>query len=267
MLKNKLLPIALGFCLAVPMPSYALFEDEKARERIIDVEKKVIENKQAANTEIADLRRALDELESLVKGQGLADLLNQIELLNREVAQIKGELELVNHKLAQAEQREKDLYVDTDERLRAIEESLSAQEAEADAVAASAAAESVEDKQLNQANSLLEEGAYQTAFEVFDQMIKDYPDYVRVDEAKYGLGYAQYSLKNYKSAIKTQQNMIKAHADSTKKPDALMVIGNAQIQLGRVKSAKKTFNSLVKEFPDSSLVPTAQKRLKMLKAF
>lgn len=259
----KTIPLLLA-ALIVSQPAHALFEDKKARERIIEVEKKVVDNQQSVNTELATLRQQLEELESVVKGQGLADLLNQLERLNRENAQLKGELEVLTHQLSQMEQREKDLYVDTDTRIRTIEENLSQQQT---AAAVEAAAETEQDKQLNQGYLLLEESAYQMAFEVFDQLIKDNPEYPRLDEAKYGLGYSQYSLKNYKSTIATVDKLINAHPESKKIPEAMMIKGNAQIQLGRVKSAKRTFKQLLQSYPDSTVAPTAKKRLKVLAAF
>ncbi len=262
----KTIPLLL-VALIVAQPAHALFEDKKARERVIEVEKKVVNNQQSVNAELATLRQQLEALESVVKGQGLADLLNQIERLNRENAQLKGELEVLMHQLSQMEQREKDLYVDTDARIRTIEESLSAQQTAAQAAAEEAAAETDQDKQLNQGYLLLEESAYQMAFEVFDQLIKDNPEYPRLDEAKYGLAYSQYSLKNYKSTIATVDKFVKAHPESTKIPEAMMIKGNAQIQLGRVKSAKRTFKQLLQSYPDSTVAPTAKKRLKVLAAF
>lgn len=262
----KTIPLLLA-ALIVSQPAQALFEDNKARERIIDVEKKVVSNEKAVNAELATLREQLEELENVVKGQGLADLLNQIERLNRENAQLKGELEVLTHQLSQMEQREKDLYVDTDARIRTIEENLTAQQTATQAAGVTAAAETEQDRQLNQGFLLLEESAYQMAFEAFDQLIKDNPDYPRLDEAKYGLAYAQYSLKNYKSTIATVDKLITAHPESIKIPEAMMIKGNAEIQLGRVKSAKRTFKQLLQSYPDSAVAPTAEKRLKVLAAF
>jgi len=121
----KIIPLLLA-AMIVSQPAFALFEDNKARERIIEVEKKVVDNQQTVNAALETLRQQLEELESVVKGQGLADLLNQIERLNRENAQLKGEIEVLTHQLTQMEQREKDLYVDTDARIRTIEENLTA---------------------------------------------------------------------------------------------------------------------------------------------
>ena len=144
---------------------------------------------------------------------------------------------------------------------------LSAQQTASQASAEGATEETEQDKQLSQGYLLLEESAYQMAFEVFDQLIKDNPEYPRLDEAKYGLAYAQYSLKNYKSTIATVDKLIAAHSDSVKIPEAMMIKGNAEIQLGRVKSAKRTFKQLLQAYPESTVAPTAEKRLKVLAAF
>ncbi len=265
--RNVLLLLLSG--VVFTQPAFALFDDKEARERIIEVEEKMINNNQTLSKDIDAIRLQLEELESVVKGQGLADLLNQIDRLNRENAQLKGEVELLSHQLKQMEQREKDLYVDTDTRIRTIEENIANQKTQVTSGAqfSNSAQETEQDQQLAQANILLEEGAYQLGFESFDQFIKAYPDYSRVDEAKYGLGYAQYSLKNYKSAIDTLKKMVDAHPNSIKAPDALVIIGNAQIQLGRVQSAKQTFKRIKKDYPDSTVIPIAEKRLKVLSAF
>jgi len=68
----------------------------------------------------------------VIQGQGLADMQNQIEALKQEVAQLRGDLELASHNLDAAQQRQKDLYADTDTRLRRIESApVQAQPAEA----------------------------------------------------------------------------------------------------------------------------------------
>ena len=46
---------------------------------------------------------------------------NQIETLKQEVANLKGDLEVAQHNLDATQTRQKDLYSDTDTRLRRIE--------------------------------------------------------------------------------------------------------------------------------------------------
>ena len=114
------------------------------------------------------------------------------------------------------------------------------------------------------ANGLSKEAKHKEAFAAYDKFLKEYPNSTLAAEAKYGLGYSQYALKNYKSAIATQQKLMDAHPDSAQYPDALMNMANSQVQLGLVAAAKKSYRNLIEKFPQSELTPIAQKRLKML---
>jgi tol-pal system protein YbgF len=248
--------------------SAALFDDKEARKKILALETQMIEDSETAKADINALKEKVQALKAILKGQGISDMLNQIETLNQETSQLKGDLELANHQISTMQQREKDLYVDTDERLRKLEEVANAK-AQAQLQQAAVEAEAANHPDivlLSTANDYLKNENYQEAFTAYDQFIKDFPESSKIDEAKYGLGYAQYLLKNYKSSTATLEALIKAHPDSLVIPDALMNIANAQVQLGRVNGAKKYYRRLVKQYPDSELVPTAKKRLKALSA-
>jgi tol-pal system protein YbgF len=197
---------------------------------------------------------------------------NQIDELKQEVARLKGELEVASHNVDATQQRQKDLYGDTDARLRKLESSAVAPPAEAanaapQAVAPVVAAKNSQEQQLLElANGLSKESKHKDAFNAYDKFLKEYPDSASVAEAKYGLGYSQFALKNYKSAIATQQKVIDMHPDSPQVPDAMFNMANSQIQLGLVPGAKKTLRDLIAKFPTSEVTPTAQKRLKALEA-
>ncbi|HSI37771.1 MAG TPA: tol-pal system protein YbgF [Methylotenera sp.] len=261
----------------------ALFDDKEARKKILEVETTMQSQNQASQAAIADLKKSqqaieqrLQAIEAIVKGQGLVDMQNQIEVLKQEVARLKGELEVAGHNIDATQQRQKDLYGDTDTRLRKLEgvatPTSSTQApvvAEAAAAAATAAApdkSSQEFQLLELANGLSRESKNKDAFNAYDKFLKDYPNSALAADAKYGLGYSQFALKNYKSAIATQQKVLDMHPDSPKVPDAMFNMANSQIQLGQVANAKKTLKDLVAKFPNSEVTPTAQKRLKALEA-
>jgi len=63
----------------------------------------------------------LDRIERQLEGRGLIDLLNQLEKLQGDVQQLRGEIEVQNHKLEDMQRRQKDLYLDIDRRLRQLE--------------------------------------------------------------------------------------------------------------------------------------------------
>ena len=277
----------------------ALFDDKEARKKILELEATTTTQHQAAQADLAALKKTqqiieqrLAEIEAITKGQGLLDMQNQIEGLKQEVAKLKGELELASHNVNLTQQRQKDLYGDADARLRKLEQGqpganasatpnpVAAVEAPPASVAAPAAPvaaapvastpepakNSQEFQLLELAHGLAKEAKYKDAFNAYDKFLKDYPNSAYAPDAMYGLGYAQFALKNYKSAMATQQKLLDAHPDSPRAADALFNMANSQFQLGMVPAAKKTLRDLLAKYPNSEAIPAAQKRLKALDA-
>lgn len=258
----------------------ALFDDKEARKKILEVETTMNSQDQANQTELANVKKNFEQrlqaIEAITKGGGLMEMQNQIESLKQEVARLKGELEEANHNVDTTQQRQKDLYGDTDARLRKLESGATppaaagsgdASAPQPTAVVATTPARNTQEYQLLElANGLSKESKHKDAFNAYDKFLKDYPNSALAAEATYGLGYSQFALKNYKSAIATQQKVIELHPESPKVPDAMLNMANSQIQLGLVPGAKKTLRDLIAQFPNSEVTPTAQKRLKALEA-
>lgn len=253
----------------------ALFDDTEARKKILELEKTMQSQNQLTQSSLAELKQnqevieqRLSAVEAITKN-GLADTQMQVESLRQEIARLKGELEVASHNLETTQQRQKDLYVDTDARIRHLEGAPGAAAQEStDATAQPVAVEknSQEYQLLELANGLSNESKHKDAFNAYDKFLKDYPTSSLAAEAIYGLGYSQFALKNYKSAIVTQQKLLDVYPESPKAPAAMLNLANSQIQLGLVPGAKKTLRDLIAKFPNSEATPTAQKRLKALEA-
>jgi tol-pal system protein YbgF len=252
----------------------ALFDDKEARKKILEVEAKQQSNHDASMAAIAELKKSqaamekrIAAIEAIVQGGGLADMQNQIEVLKQEVANLKGDLEVASHNLDTTQQRQKDLYADTDTRLRKLEGGVpvAANPPLANAPA-QPAAEEKDVKAFADADSLSKSAKHKEAFAAFDGFLKEYPNSKLTPDALYGMGYSQFALKNYKSSIATQQKVIDLHPESPKVPDAMFNMANSQIQLGQVTNAKKTLRALIEKFPNADVTPSAQKRLKALEA-
>lgn len=252
----------------------ALFDDTEARKKIVELEKAMQGQSQQSQAAHADLMQRLAALEAITKN-GLADMQAQIEALKQENAILKGELEVAHHNLVTTQQRQKDLYVDTDERLRKLETvpvvspaaGGAGPAAESTPVAAVAVGKNSQEYQsLELAHGLSKESQHKAAFDAYDKFLRDYPSSAFAAEAMYGLGYSQFALKNYRSSIATQQKLLDGYAESPKVPEAMLNMANSQIQLGLVPGAKKTLRDLIAKFPNSEVIPTAQKRLKALEA-
>ena len=266
----------IGLSLFALSSEAALFDDKEARKKIVEVEAKHQTDNAAAMAAIADLKKttaAMEKrvaaIEAIVQGGGLSEMQNQIESLKQEVAQLKGDLELAQHNLETTQTRQKDLYTDTDTRLRRIEGGASAISPPANnggATGASTVAvvEEKDAKAFADADALSKAAKHKEAFTAFDAFLKEYPTSKLAPDALYGMGYSQFALKNYKSSIATQQKVVDLHPESAKVPDAMYNQANSQIQLGQVTNAKKTLRSLVEKHPNADITPIAQKRLKAL---
>lgn len=188
---------------------------------------------------------------------------NEIELLHQEVAQLRGGLEVANHALETAEQRQKDLYADTDARIRKLEGGATS-EMSGEAGLSEPMDETEEAQAYKAAYAFSQQAKHQEAFDAFDAFIKEYPESKLTPDALYGLGYSQFALRSYKSSIVSQQKLLSAYPDSPKVPNAMYSIANSQIQLGQVKNAKKMLRDLIAKYPDAEVIPNAQRRLKVL---
>ena len=272
---------SLTYLLAAGQPAHAaLFDDKEARQQILELQQKSQSQNQATQATLDELRKSqqsieqrLSALEAVIKGQGFADMLNQIDRLNQELSNVKGQLEIATHNIDTAQQRQKDLYTDADSRLRRLEGGATSGTASAvstvdtpvtAAQTATTSDSSAEIKDYDAAQALSRAGKHKEAFQAFDKFLQAYPGSSKAAEAQYALGYSQFALKNYKAAIATQQKLIRQFPDSPKAPDAAFAIANSQIQLADVDAAKATLKDLLTKYPNSEVAPNAKRRLAVL---
>lgn len=272
---------SLTYVLAATQPAHAaLFDDKEARQQIQDLQQKTQSQNQATQSTLDELKKhqqaieqRLAALEAVIKGQGFADMLNQIDRLNQELTNVRGQLEVATHNIESTQQRQKDLYTDVDSRVRRLEggapatdNASSAAGSDTAPVAAASTNNAAELKDFDAAQALSRAGKHKEAFQAYDKFLQAYPGSSKAAEAQYGLGYSQFSLKNYKAAIVTQQKLLRQFPDSPKAPEASFAIANAQIQLADVDGAKATLRELLTKYPGSEVAPNAKKRLAVLES-
>ncbi|HEX6137548.1 MAG TPA: tol-pal system protein YbgF [Casimicrobiaceae bacterium] len=265
----------------------ALFDDDEARRRV-----------EATNARLTQLQRQVEDrlaaLEQQVKGQGLADLSNQIELMKGEVAKLRGQIEVVTYELEQAQKRQRDLYVDLDTRLRKIESAAAAPANAASAAnpgspagvpsdappppAAASATPSpgpvaalppprspsdgvAEQRAYDGALDQFKRGDYAGAITGFNTFLKTYPRSPLASSAQYWVGNAQYARRDYRGSIATQRQLLKDYPDSGKAPDAMLNIASAQSDLGDNAAARRTLEELIAKYPKSDAAARARQRL------
>lgn len=224
--------------------SAALFDDDEARKAILDLRAKV-------ETIRLDLQNRID-----VKADksSTLDLVNQNELTMQEINKLRGQIEVLANELSNAQKRQKDFYVDLDNRLRKLEP----REVNIDGKAASV--DPSEQKSYDAALAVFKSGDYKTAATALQDFVRMHPESGYAANAQYWLGNAYYAQRDCKSAITAQLVVLKSYPDSPKAADAMLNIASCQTEL-KDKAAKKTLQDLIKQYPDSSAAATAKERL------
>ncbi len=276
--------IALGLAVITTASHAALFDDTEARKRILELENKQTSDHDAQQKAITDLTRtqqSLDKrvqsLEALINGKGLLDMQNQLEQIRQDVAQLKGDLEVVTHQLEDMRTKQNAAYTDLDTRVRNLE--TLAQSVTSGQAATPGAnggnggngntKSDVPQQELSafaEAESLNQAGKYKEAFNAYDAFLKNYSGSKLTPDALYGMGYVQFALKSYKSSAATQQKFLDSYASHSLAPNAMLNLANSQIQLGQIPAAKKTLKELIAAYPSAEVTPSAQKRLKVLES-
>lgn len=234
----------------------------------------------AAPAYSADLEERVQRLEKLMDSQGLVDMFLQMQNLQEEVRQLRGQVEQQTYAIDNLKQRQRDLYLDIDRRMRKLEGSgaapaVSAPSSTSSSGPAPAANTGVtqptvtssadEDAAYRAAFNLLKEGRYQAAIERFTAFLKKYPQSGYADNAQYWLGEANYVTRKYAEAIKEFDKVVKNYPQSSKRADALLKIGYCQYELKEYANARASLEQVVKDFPKTTAARLADNRLQRMK--
>ena len=75
----------------------------------------------AAPVMAASTSERLDSIERTLDSRGLLDLLNRVEKMQRDIQQLRGDIEVQTHTLKEMQRRSREQYLDIDRRLQQIE--------------------------------------------------------------------------------------------------------------------------------------------------
>jgi tol-pal system protein YbgF len=255
------------------------------------------------NTALADealLTQRIERLERIIQGQGLVSLLSRVDQLQSDIQRLNGDNESLRHEIEQMQDRQRQLYLDLDQRLEeqklvgsnsALTSETSApdlsdvtpsdeqtQTGTTESTATEQTTESVESTNVANAPVAVENGeaAYQAALQTlrsgnYEEAVKaltsfpqQYPQSSYLPNAYYWQGEANYVLRQFDEAIKNFQMVISSYPGSSKVADATLKLGFSQYEKGAVEQAKATLNSVMTEFPNTSAARLAKVRLERM---
>lgn len=230
----------------VPLQAQAaLFEDAEARRAILDIR--------------ARLNNMQSEINAKADKSNNLDFNNQNEQLRQEIARLRGQIEVLTNELANAQKRQKDFYVDLDNRLRKLEP----QQVTIDGKEVTV--EQAEQRSYDAALAYFKAGDYRNAGAAFYDFTRRYPRSGLAPSAQYWLGNSYYAQRDYRNAIAAQQVVVTDYPDSPKAADALLNIASCQMELKDKAAAKKALETLIARYPDSPAAQTAKDRMAALK--
>ena len=246
--------LAVGLLCALPAHA-GLFDDDVARKQVSDLQKSTSQ--------------------TLIEQNRLS------EQMTRELAELRGQIEVLTNSVNDLEKRQKDLYLDLDNRLQALEAAKGKKVAapanteatkpvvdtKTDAKADTKADKPVDDasaalKSYEHALSLFKAGKFKDSAAAFDKFVKTYPDNDKSPDAQFWLGNSYDMLGECKQVISSQQKLVAKWPKNSRAPDALAKVANCQADLGQKAESQKTLKELVSKYPDSKAAGAAKQQLK-----
>jgi len=237
-----------------------------------------------------NIQKEITRLGNQIDNRAMLDLFQRVDELADEISQLRGELEIQNNDLSDLKKRQRELYLDTDRRLRDLENRALSQPSvvaptpgtSTDLTPATdntgtaviepatsttqttqpATTASSEEKAAYQASfDTLKEGRYKKAKASFKSFLNQYPNSIYAGNAQYWLGEANYVTRNFEQGIIEFQQVVDRYPKSAKVPDAMLKLGYTFYELKQHDEAKAILQELRKRFPKSTAFRLAGKRL------
>ncbi len=238
----------------------------------------------------ASLDQRVQRLERMLQNQSMADLVLQIQQLQREVQQLRGDVEMQKHTMDEMSRRQRDLYLDIDQRLSRVS-GPSAPAALAAPVAAPAPTPAAtapdaggpssvataptvtpvtppdpkkEEFAYQEAFNLLKQGRYPESITAFGSFLRQYPGGTYEDNAQYWLAEASYVNRDFDTALNEFSKVRERYPQSPKVPGALLKMGYIYYEKQNWSEAKGILKDLQMNYPDTTEARLADKRLQRI---
>lgn len=227
--------------------AFALFDDNEARRAILELRQ-----------QINQLEQRLARMESTSQG-GQVNLAQQLQEKDREIARLRGDLEVAMNSIRKLQDDNRVLYSSLETRIQQLEPKkmqLDGQEV---------AVQQTEFSEYQAGLDHFKAANYAQAITQFQNFLVKYPKSTLEVQVRYFLGSAQFAQGDYKAALVTQRDLAKDHPDSPRAADALLSMASSQLELKATQNAKKTLNEIVAKYPNSAAASSAKTRLEALK--
>ncbi|WP_457669932.1 tol-pal system protein YbgF [Thiolapillus sp.] len=221
----------------------------------------------------------------------ITELMLEVQALKRTNRELQGQVEEQQYALERMRKKQRELYLDLDERLGRLQQGGTATPVatpEAQPVELQPAVQAPErapgqlvsnapvsppaDPAQEQADYDTAYGwlhpskrRYKDAIAGFKAFLIKYPQSDLADNALYWLGESYYVTQDNKSALASFDRLLKEFPDSDKVPGALLKKGYILDAMGKRDAARKMLQQVLDKYPSSSVARMAKARLKHMR--
>jgi tol-pal system protein YbgF len=245
---------------------------------------------------LTDMEARLMRIERVVDNQSLLQIANQLEQLQVESRELRGELETLRRETESQGARQRELYLDVDRRLQMLEQSQvrapagpfdpapgfggdefgvgggdagpfaggALPDMPAGPGAGGAVAAGNDQEAYQTAFNLLQSRQYEPAAEAFRQFLTAHPNSRLADNAQYWLAETYYVRREFEGALPHFQRVLDQYPQSDKTPDALLKIGYCNYELRRWDAARTALQRVTREYPGTTAAQLATQRLQLI---
>lgn len=232
----------------------ALFGDDEAREQIAALRKQV-----------SEMEARIAKMEQALNSQALVELYTQVETLGLELGKLNGQIEMLSNDNALLQKRQRDFYIDLDNRLRQIEQPGKKSSSAPAAPASFSDSTSVKEQTAappaggvvpetsSSDGTAASSGATDSTVVSANELAPAGP----AENSAYKEAYDLFKNGEYANAIAQFESFLGNYPQSNLAPGAAYWIGNARYALRDYQLAINAQKKLISTYPDSSKVPDA----------
>ena len=245
----------------------------------------------SASAKELSIQQRLSNLEKLMKQQpetrnSSADIVLQNQVLQQQIAELKGVIEEQNYEIKNLKDKQKLLYIDLDSRLTNIESNpkeisnqtkvniktqqplvVEVDENYGNADVNTQVVDTQEPKlstyqdEYDIAFAHLRAGRFLVSARAFEDFVQKYPNNELTDNAYYWLGESYYVKRQYPQALSAFQTLTSDFSSSDKAPDSWLKIGYSYFEMDDLVKAEENLQKVIDSYPGTSIARLAKNRL------
>lgn len=225
-------------------PAHAgLFDDNLARQRVEQLR--------------SDVNALTQRIEAVNSNQ--LNFANQLESIRADLAKLRGQQEVIAYELEATQKRQKDFYIDLDNRLRKLEPTLNETSGPTPPAKVDSAQET---RDYEIALNLLKTSKFKEAGAGFLSFIEAWPNSTMQDSATYWAAYAHAQAKDHTQAAALFGKFATTWPQDERAPDALEAQAESLKALKAVNAARDVLQKLSDKYPASDAGKRAKLELK-----